>query len=90
MQIQIGERNQILGYAVLGGFVNGVEIETLPEEFEENFCVGRYVYEEGAIREVPDFILPESTDINSESPSLEERIADLEEAMAVLAFGGEI
>ena len=58
MQIQIDENNRITGYATVGGFVDGIEVDTAPENFEKLFMPGRYIYESGLITEDPDFTPP--------------------------------
>lgn len=58
MQIQVNENGKVTGYATVGGFVNGVETDTVPENFEELFIPGRYIYESGLITEDPDFTPP--------------------------------
>lgn len=58
MQIQVNESGYITGYATVGGFVDGVEVETIPEGFEEAFQPGKYRYENGEILEDPDFTPP--------------------------------
>jgi hypothetical protein len=58
MQIQIDENRRITGYATVGGFVDGVEIEMVPEGFEEAFQPRKYRYENGEILEDPDFVPP--------------------------------
>lgn len=56
MQIQVDENGKITGYAAVGGFVGGIDIETVPENFEKLFMPNRYIYESGLITEDPDFI----------------------------------
>lgn len=58
MQIQINEIGKVIGYATVGGFVDGVEVETIPEGFAEAFQPGKYRYENGKILEDPDFTPP--------------------------------
>ena len=58
MQIQVDENGKITGYAAVGGFVGGIDIETVPENFEKLFMPNRYIYESGLITEDPDFIPP--------------------------------
>lgn len=58
MQIQVNENGKITGYAIVGGFADGIEVETVPENFEELFIPGRYIYESGLITEDPDFTPP--------------------------------
>lgn len=73
MQIQVNEKKEITGYAAIGGFEDGreVEEEQLPEGFEENYRPGKYLYEEGEIHENPAYEEPKDV-----SPILEE-IAEL-------------
>ena len=58
MQIQINEIGKVIGYATVGGFVDGAEVETIPEGFAEAFQPGKYRYENGKILEDPDFTPP--------------------------------
>lgn len=58
MQIQVNESGRIIGYAIVGGFADGIEVETVPESFEEAFQPGKYRYENGEILEDPDFTPP--------------------------------
>ena len=91
MQLQINEKYEITGYATVGGFVGGIEAEasSLPEGFEEGFAPGKYLYENGQIVENPDYIPPASAPEPEERATLEERVSDLEEALAMAIYGGE-
>ena len=91
MQLQINEKREITGYATVGGFVEGTEAEasSLPEGFEESFAPGKYLYENGQIVENPDYIPPASAPEPEERATLEERVSDLEEALAMAIYGGE-
>ncbi len=91
MQLQINEKHEITGYATVGGFAGGVEVEssTLPEGFEETFAPGKYLYENGQIVENPDYTPPEPASEPEERATLEERVSDLEEALAMAIYGGE-
>lgn len=91
MQLQINEKREITGYATVGGFVGGIEAEasSLPESFEESFAPGKYLYENGRIVENPDYIPPASAPEPEERATLEERVSDLEEALAMAIYGGE-
>lgn len=75
MQIQINENGKITGFATVGGFVDGVEVESIPEGFAEAFQLGKYRYENGEILEGPDFTPPvDNTALLNE---IEERKAEL-------------
>lgn len=69
MQIQVNEKGEITGYAVTGGFPEGIEIreENLPEGFLEEFRPGKYRYKTNAVQENPEYEEPEDI-----SPVLEE------------------
>lgn len=91
MQLQVNEKYEITGYATVGGFVDGTEAEasSLPKGFEKNFAPGKYLYENGRIVENPDYIPPASAPDPEERTTLEERVSDLEEALAMAIYGGE-
>ena len=91
MQLQVNEKHEITGYATVGDFVGGTEAEasSLPEGFEESFAPGKYLYENGRIVENPDYIPPASAPDPEERATLEERVSDLEEALAMAIYGGE-
>ena len=91
MQLQINEKHEITGYATVGGFVGGTEAEasSLPENFEENFVPGKYLYENGQIVGNPNYELSEPAPEPEERATLEERVSDLEEALAMAIYGGE-
>ena len=91
MQLQINEKHEITGYATVGGFVGGTEAEasSLPEGFEESFAPGKYLYENGQIVGNPNYELSEPAPEPEERATLEERVSDLEEALAMAIYGGE-
>ena len=62
---------------------------SLPEGFEEGFAPGKYLYEEGRITENPAYTPPEPASEPEERATLEERVSDLEEALAMAIYGGE-
>ncbi|WP_257791055.1 DUF2977 domain-containing protein [Staphylococcus aureus] len=37
MQILVNKRNEIISYAIIGGFEEGIDIENLPEKFLSSF-----------------------------------------------------
>ena len=49
MQILLNSNNEITSYAIVGGLENGVEVETIPENFEITFKPLRYKYENNQI-----------------------------------------
>lgn len=49
MQILINSKNEIISFAIVGGFENGVEVDNIPENFIINFKPKYYLYSEGEI-----------------------------------------
>lgn len=89
MQLHVNEKKEITGYATVGAFVDGIEIGALPENFAEDFRLGKYLYENGQVVENPDYIPPAPAPDPEITATLEERVSDLEEALAMAIYGGE-
>ncbi|EZI02629.1 TPA: DUF2977 domain-containing protein [Staphylococcus aureus] len=49
MQILVNKRNEIISYAVIGGFEEGIDIESLPENFSQVFRPKVFKYSVGKI-----------------------------------------
>ncbi|HHQ6502841.1 TPA: DUF2977 domain-containing protein [Staphylococcus aureus] len=49
MQILVNKRNEIISYAIIGGFEEGVDIESLPENFSQVFRPKAFKYLNGEI-----------------------------------------
>ncbi|WP_381414736.1 DUF2977 domain-containing protein [Staphylococcus aureus] len=49
MQILVNKRNEIISYAVIGGFEEGIDIENLPENFSQVFRPKAFKYSNGEI-----------------------------------------
>ncbi|HCW7881920.1 TPA: DUF2977 domain-containing protein [Staphylococcus aureus] len=49
MQILVNKRNEIISYAVIGGFEEGIDIESLPENFSQVFRPKVFKYSDGKI-----------------------------------------
>ncbi len=49
MQILVNKRNEIISYAVIGGFEEGIDIESLPENFSQFFRPKVFKYSDGKI-----------------------------------------
>lgn len=64
MQILINNKNEIISFAVIGGFENGIEIDDsiVPQGFILYFKPARYLYKEGTIEVNNDF--EEDNEIN--------------------------
>lgn len=82
LQIDVNDKNEIMGYALIGGFDNGIEIDSsiLPTDFESNFEVCKYLYVDEQVKLNPDYKAYEPT-IPNISPTTEQI------AMTALAQG---
>ena len=49
MQILINNKNEIISFAIVGGFEDGIEVDNIPENFIINFKPRYYLYNEGQI-----------------------------------------
>lgn len=49
MQILINSNNEIISFAVVGGFEDGIEVDNIPDNFIVNFKPRYYLYNEGQI-----------------------------------------
>lgn len=49
MQMLVNKRNEIISYAVIGGFEEGIDIESLPENFSQVFRPKVFKYSDGKI-----------------------------------------
>ncbi|MDE5042490.1 DUF2977 domain-containing protein [Staphylococcus aureus] len=49
MKILVNKRNEIISYAVIGGFEEGIDIENLPENFSQVFRPKVFKYSDGKI-----------------------------------------
>lgn len=87
MQILVNENNLIISYAVVGGFVDGIEISDsiLPDTFVAEFKPHKFKYEDGVVSYNRDFSdSEEATQLKSVNESLEEKIKVLEQKVAEL------
>ncbi|WP_436894756.1 DUF2977 domain-containing protein [Mammaliicoccus sciuri] len=89
MQILLNSNNEVISYAVVGGFENGIEIEEIPTNFREMFKPKLYKYIDNQI------VLNNEYNENEEPPKeknsdieiLNERISDLEIKVKELTQG---
>ena len=76
MQIKVNQNKEIIGFATLGGFPDGIEVDALPEGFEDAFYPGKYIYTDGFIKKNSDFVQPKN------NRALLEEIASLKDQLA--------
>ena len=50
MQILMNNKNEIISFAIVGGFEDGIEVDNIPENFIINFKPRYYLYNEGQIK----------------------------------------
>jgi len=85
MQIQVDEQGRILGYATVGGFEGGLEIDAGEEIFEE-FAPGMYVWQDGAIALNPDYAPEEEAELERDPVEILSETVDM---LVISALGGE-
>lgn len=104
MQFEINNNQEILAYATLGGFTDGVEVHdpVIPDDFEKNFKPSFYLLQNGAVVVNPNYVAPVEPTLDSgptaDQESLtsmaqqmadqQQQIASLEQALTALAQGG--
>ncbi|MFQ3901798.1 DUF2977 domain-containing protein [Staphylococcus sp. 50Mo3-1] len=49
MEILINTKNEIISFAIVGGFEDGIKVDNVPENFIINFKPRYYLYNEGQI-----------------------------------------
>ena len=81
MQILINNDNEIISFAVVGGFEDGIEIDNIPDNFIVNFKPRYYLYNEGKIEvnkeykeETETFLPIETPDFNLSGTDEELRV----------------
>lgn len=57
MQILLGDNNRIMGYATVGGFVGGIDVQFTPDDMPD-FAAGKYILQNGAPVQNPDYVAP--------------------------------
>ena len=70
MQILINNDNEIISFAVVGGFEDGIEIDNIPDNFIVNFKPRYYLYNEGKIEVNKEYKEETETFPSIETPDL--------------------
>lgn len=72
MQILVNKNNQIISFAVVGGFDGGIEIDDsiVPQGFISYFKPKRYLYNEGTIEVNNDFEEEKEINLPSTPPTI--------------------
>lgn len=69
MQILVNSDNEIISFAIVGGFENGIEVESYPNDFVNNFKPRYYLFEDNEIIVNKDY--KEDTDEIYEQPEID-------------------
>ena len=69
MQILINTNDEIINYAIVGGFEDGIEIDNIPDNFIVNFKPRYYLFEDNEIIVNKDY--KEDTDEIYEQPEID-------------------
>lgn len=68
MQILMNDSKEIISFAMIGGFENGIEVSDIPEDFIKHFSPKRYIYSDDAILFNPNYF-DEEQEISVPSPN---------------------
>lgn len=87
LKLEINDKSEIIQYAELGGLDNSVEceIDSLPDDFYNNFEPRFYLFKNGEIIKNPDYVEPSDTPPVSSPTSVQEAINKLGEVTAKIA-----
>lgn len=55
MEILLNDKNEILSFALVGGFDNGIQVNEYPEDFISYFKPKFFIYSDGDIKINPNF-----------------------------------
>lgn len=97
MQILINSRNEIISFAIVGGFEDGVEVTNYPSDFINNFKPRYYVFESNEIKTNKDY--KEKTDevyerpeidLNENTKGLDKELRDMFASMQVQIVQGNM
>ena len=102
MEVLTNKNNEIINYAIVGGFTEGIVVDTIPEGFEANFKPSFYLLQNGTVVANPNYVAPvESTPdsgptaeqesltaMAQQMASQQQHIVSLEQALTALAQGG--
>lgn len=69
MQILINRENEIISFAIVGGFEDGFEVDNIPDNFIVNFKPRYYIFEDNEIKVNENY--KEKTDEIYEQPEID-------------------
>jgi len=69
VQILVNNKNEIVSFAIVGGFEDGIEITNYPNDFINNFKPRYYLFEDNEIKVNKDY--KEDTDEIYEQPEID-------------------
>ena len=68
MEILLNDKNEILSFALVGGFDNGIQVNEYPEDFILYFKPKFFIYSDGIIKRNPYYV---EEDNNFQEPSID-------------------
>ena len=68
MEILLNDKNEILSFALIGGFDNGIQVNEYPEDFILYFKPKFFIYSDGIIKRNPYYV---EEDNNFQEPSID-------------------
>ena len=68
MEILLNDKNEILSFALVGGFDNGIQVNEYPEDFILYFKPKFFIYSNGIIKRNPYYV---EEDNNFQKPSID-------------------
>lgn len=68
MEILLNDKNEILSFALIGGFDNGIQVNEYPEDFILYFKPKFFIYSNGIIKRNPYYV---EEDNNFQEPSID-------------------
>lgn len=88
MQILINNKNEIISFAIVGGFEDGIKVDNVPENFIINFKPRYYLYNEGQIEvnknyEEENEVFPPSISPTPDNPGTDEELRVMFASMQV-------
>ena len=92
MQFELSDNKEILAYATLGGFTDGVEVHdpVLPDDFEVNFKPSFYLLQNDTVTVNPNYVAPVDPTPDSGPTAEQQAIAKLTTLVTGLMAKGAV
>lgn len=96
MQILLNKSNEIVSFAIVGGFEDGLEVQDYPEDFIYNFKPRYYIYEDGKVKINNDYeenlekFNPPKIDLDKNTNGLDRELRNMFASMQLQLVQGNI